>query len=214
MDLPRPRRRRESKFERGLHALRSAPPETLVTTLRQACRPRRRWAEAKAQVAILAALTVAVVAGAASAGVLGVAGSTANGALSAVRHLTGAGGAKPGQAPFTPAADQYAKPKIKITKGPNNQKVAVNGTATFAITLKDSGKTDLIEVTVTDLKTPTCSRASGTLGTLHPGDSTSYICTLSSVQSGFTNTASVSAMATPNNELVTDSDQAKVTLKS
>ena len=81
-------------------------------------------------------------------------------------------------------------PGIDIQKTPDEQTVVSGGTATFTITVTNTGDVDLRDVDVTDANTPDCDR---TIGDLASGASHTYSCTASNVTSGFINEAVVSA---------------------
>src|SRR5262249_30523900 len=93
-------------------------------------------------------------------------------------------------------------------KGPKTQTVASGGTATFTITVTNTGGVELTNVTVTDPMAPDCNRS---LGTLAVGASTSYTCTLANVTASLTNVAIVTATP-PSGPNVTSSDTAPVTV--
>jgi uncharacterized repeat protein (TIGR01451 family) len=102
------------------------------------------------------------------------------------------------QAPGTPA--------ISIIKNPKSQTVANGGTATFTITVTNTGAVDLTNVTVSDPKSPDCDR---NIGTLTPGQSVSYTCTKQNVTASFTNVAT-STGTPPSGPNVSASDTAPV----
>jgi uncharacterized repeat protein (TIGR01451 family) len=99
-------------------------------------------------------------------------------------------------------------PAISIVKDPKSQTVTVGKTATFKITVTNTGDVALTNVTVTDALSPNCNR---TIGTLAPGASTSYTCTRPNVSSSFDNVAVVTGTAGPTT--VTARDTAPVTAK-
>jgi uncharacterized repeat protein (TIGR01451 family) len=86
--------------------------------------------------------------------------------------------------------------------------VTSGGTATFTITVTNTGGVDLTNVTVTDALSPNCNRS---LGTLAPGASVNYTCTLANVTASFTNVAIVTGTP-PSGPPVTSSDTAPVTV--
>jgi uncharacterized repeat protein (TIGR01451 family) len=100
-------------------------------------------------------------------------------------------------------------PAITIVKNPKSQTVTVGHTATFTITVTNTGDVALTNVTVTDALSPNCNR---TIGTLAPGASTSYTCTRANVTAGFTNVAVASGTA--GGTTVTAQDTAPVTAKA
>jgi uncharacterized repeat protein (TIGR01451 family) len=99
-------------------------------------------------------------------------------------------------------------PSISITKNPKSQSITVGDTANFTITVKNTGTVTLTNVTVVDLLAPNCAK---TIGTLAPGQSTSYDCTLSAVQQSFTNSATATGHP-PVGPDVTATDTAPVTV--
>jgi uncharacterized repeat protein (TIGR01451 family) len=102
-----------------------------------------------------------------------------------------------------------AHPAITIVKNPKSQTVTSGGTATFTITVTNTGDVALTNVTVSDALSPNCNR---TIGTLNPGQSTSYTCTRANVTSSFNNVAVATGHAGPTT--VTAQDTAPVTAKA
>jgi uncharacterized repeat protein (TIGR01451 family) len=100
-------------------------------------------------------------------------------------------------------------PAISIVKDPNSQTVNNGGTATFTITVLNTGDTTLTDVAVTDALSPNCNK---TIGTLAPGQSVSYKCTRPNVTKSFTNVAVVTGKA--GGTTLTAQDTAPVTAKS
>jgi uncharacterized repeat protein (TIGR01451 family) len=97
-------------------------------------------------------------------------------------------------------------PGISITKDPNSQTILSGGTASFAITVNNTGDAALSGVHVTDAQSPDCDRTAAEIAaigppnevgssTLQPGDTVTYLCTLAGVTSDFTNSAT--ATGTP-----------------
>jgi uncharacterized repeat protein (TIGR01451 family) len=82
----------------------------------------------------------------------------------------------------------YRKGAIAITKTPATQAVNSGGTATFSITVTNTGPVDLTNVTVTDPLSTNCAKA---IGNLAAGASSTYTCTQASVTAAFTNVATV-----------------------
>jgi uncharacterized repeat protein (TIGR01451 family) len=79
-------------------------------------------------------------------------------------------------------------PAVEVVKAPAAQIVRYNGTATFDITVSNTGDTDVTDVSVTDAAVPACDRP---IGGLPVGDSQTYTCDLLNVTADFTNTAVV-----------------------
>jgi uncharacterized repeat protein (TIGR01451 family) len=100
-------------------------------------------------------------------------------------------------------------PAISIVKNPKSQTVTRGGTATFTITVTNTGDVALTNVTVSDPLSPNCNR---TIGTLAPGASSSYTCTRANVTANFTNVAVASGTA--GGTTVTAQDTAPVTAKA
>jgi uncharacterized repeat protein (TIGR01451 family) len=100
-------------------------------------------------------------------------------------------------------------PAISIVKDPNSQTVTSGGTATFTITVLNTGDVALTDVTVTDALSPNCNK---TIGTLAPGQSVSYKCTRPNVTASFTNVAVVTGKA--GGTTLTAQDTAPVTAKA
>jgi uncharacterized repeat protein (TIGR01451 family) len=100
-------------------------------------------------------------------------------------------------------------PAIAIVKNPKSQTVTSGGTATFTITVTNTGDVALTNVTVSDALSPNCNR---TIGTLNPGQSTSYTCTRANVTASFTNVAVATGHAGAT--AVTAQDTAPVTARA
>jgi len=88
--------------------------------------------------------------------------------------------------PPPPPPPPTAHPAISIVKDPKSQTVAKGGTATFKITVTNTGDVTLKNVTVADALSPNCNRD---VGTLAAGASISYTCTRANVTADFTNVA-------------------------
>ncbi len=108
--------------------------------------------------------------------------------------------------PVTPAVTH---PAISITKDPSSQTIGVGGTATFTITVKNTGDVTLTDVTVSDQRSADCNRS---LGTLTAGQSKSYTCTKKNVTADFQNVADVTGKP-PTGAPVKASDHANVGVK-
>jgi uncharacterized repeat protein (TIGR01451 family) len=103
-------------------------------------------------------------------------------------------------------------PSIAIVKNPKAQTVAVGGTATFTITVTNSGNTVLTDVTVVDPLTTNCNRTKveiPALASMAPGASVTYSCTKTNVRASFDNVATVIGTP-PSGPNVTASDTAPV----
>jgi uncharacterized repeat protein (TIGR01451 family) len=103
-------------------------------------------------------------------------------------------------------------PSIRVTKLPANQTVDPGGTATFTITVTNSGNTNLAPVNVTDYGPtdviPACSK---NLTSLAAGESTSWSCSHSGETASYWNIVHVDAWA-PDGTLVGWNATAKVTV--
>ncbi len=97
---------------------------------------------------------------------------------------------------------------VQIVKNPASQAVVSGGSATFTITVANTGASTIDNISVSDALAPDCD---GLLGTLPAGASTSFTCSLAGVTAGFTNTADVTAQG-PGGISLTDSDTAEVTV--
>jgi uncharacterized repeat protein (TIGR01451 family) len=104
----------------------------------------------------------------------------------------------------------YRKGSIAITKNPATQAVDSGGTATFTLTVTNTGTVDLTSVTVTDPLSANCAK---TIGALAAGQSSTYTCTLPNVTAAFTNVATVTGHP-PHGPDLTASASAKVTVNS
>jgi uncharacterized repeat protein (TIGR01451 family) len=100
-------------------------------------------------------------------------------------------------------------PAITIVKNPKSQTVTSGGTATFTITVTNTGDVALTNVTVSDALSPNCNR---TIGTLNPGQAVSYTCTRANVTASFNNVAVATGHAGATT--VTAQDTAPVTAKA
>jgi uncharacterized repeat protein (TIGR01451 family) len=108
----------------------------------------------------------------------------------------------------SPPAPQ--NPAITITKNPKTQAILTGGTATFTITVTNTGNVTLTNVTVDDPMSTACDRA---VGTLAPGQSTTYTCKATNVRHGFHNVATA-AGTPPSGSPVSATDSADVTVSA
>jgi uncharacterized repeat protein (TIGR01451 family) len=111
--------------------------------------------------------------------------------------------------PFTPPVTPKptpTHPAIDIVKDPKTQEVAHGGTATWKITVTNTGDVTLTDVTVTDPLATGCNRNLGTLGV---GQSKSYHCTKPNADP-FTNVATATGKP-PTGANVSAKDHADVT---
>jgi uncharacterized repeat protein (TIGR01451 family) len=102
------------------------------------------------------------------------------------------------------------RPAISITKNPKGQAIDSGGTATFTITVTNTGTVGLTNVTVTDALAPGCAKA---IGTLTPTQSVTYTCSVSGVTAAFTNLATATGHP-PVGPNVTATDTAAVTVSA
>ncbi len=98
---------------------------------------------------------------------------------------------------------------VVIDKAPESQVVVPGGTATFTITVTNTGNVSLAGVVVSDPLSPGCNK---TIGNLAPGASSSYACT-ATVSSAFTNVATATGNP-PAGPSVSSSDSAEVKVAS
>ncbi len=98
--------------------------------------------------------------------------------------------------------------EVRITKTPATQDVVSGGTATFTITVENTGTTILTAVTIDDPGFPQCDAFFATMAI---GETQSYTCDVTSVTADFTNVADVEA-TDPFSITRTDSDSADVTV--
>ena len=98
-------------------------------------------------------------------------------------------------------------PSIDIQKTPDSQTVFDGVTATFSITVTNTGNVTLTNVSVSDSATPSCNNSWSLLAA---AESVNYTCTTVALFASFTNTAVVSG--TYETTQVTDEDSATVTV--
>lgn len=101
----------------------------------------------------------------------------------------------------------FARPSIDVEKTPDTQTVDEGLTATFQISVTNTGNVPLTNVTVTDSATPSCDK---TFASLAVGATETYSCTTVALLASFTNVA----VATGNygTTQVTDQDSAALVL--
>jgi uncharacterized repeat protein (TIGR01451 family) len=99
-------------------------------------------------------------------------------------------------------------PAIQIEKSPDLQTILAGETATFTITVHNTGDVGLVDVNVTDVSSPDCEEG---IGLLDVGESQSYSCSLANVTADFINEAIASGKTAEGVE-VTDSDTADVSV--
>jgi uncharacterized repeat protein (TIGR01451 family) len=96
------------------------------------------------------------------------------------------------------ASKLWAQPSLSILKNPKTQTVARGGTATFTITVTNTGSVTLTDVKVSDPLSPNCNRTKAdipALASMAPGAHVTYTCTRRNVTASFDNVAI--ATATP-----------------
>jgi uncharacterized repeat protein (TIGR01451 family) len=107
-------------------------------------------------------------------------------------------------------------PSLSIVKNPKSQTVAVGGTATFSITVTNTGNTLLTDVHVDDPLTPSCNRTKAdipALASMAPGATVTYACARSNVRSAYDNVATATG-TTPSGPTVSASDTAPVKVQT
>jgi len=107
---------------------------------------------------------------------------------------------------LTFAHAQGSAASITIVKEPD-QMVVRGSTATFAITITNTGDVTLTNVTVSDVQAPECGGR--TFAELPAGESESYDCTVADVVDSFTNSATATGTP-PIGDDVVDTDTASV----
>jgi uncharacterized repeat protein (TIGR01451 family) len=110
------------------------------------------------------------------------------------------------------ATKLWATPSIGIVKQPKSQTVAAGGTATFTITVTNTGGVTLTDVIVVDARSPNCNRTKAqipALASMAPGAHVTYTCTRPNVRASFDNVAVVTATP-PSGPGVTATDSAPV----
>jgi uncharacterized repeat protein (TIGR01451 family) len=107
-----------------------------------------------------------------------------------------------------PPAVVVSHPAIDIVKDPKTQQIDTDGTATFKITVTNTGDVTLSNVKVTDPLSPACNRS---LGTLTVGQSKTYSCTKKDVKAAFQNVATATGNP-PTGATVKATDHANITI--
>jgi hypothetical protein len=100
----------------------------------------------------------------------------------------------------------------------DEQTIARGGTATFTIIVTNTGEENLTDVVITDPEASHCDRSASQTRNLYTGDlldpreSFTYTCTDDDVQTGYVNTARVTARATTSTQTATAHDDSRVQL--
>jgi uncharacterized repeat protein (TIGR01451 family) len=103
-----------------------------------------------------------------------------------------------------------------LTVSPASQIVASGGTATWTISVTNSGTAYLYAVTISDPAAPSCGPPSGDSATLYfmaPNVTVNYTCALGGVTSSLTNTVTASATTAPG-PVITQSASATVAVQA
>ncbi len=100
-----------------------------------------------------------------------------------------------------------ANPGILLLKKPDTQLVVQGETATFTISVENTGNVPLSNLNITDPSAPMCAKSESTLGV---GSTWSYSCSLAGITEPLINTAVVTAVW--ESVTVTSSDSAQVTV--
>jgi len=125
----------------------------------------------------------------------------------------------PSEGPDVTARDdarvQILLPAIQIVKTPDLQEILQGATATFTITVTNTGQVPLTNVRVTDPQAPACARTQAelpALAAMAPGASVMYTCARGEVQESFANVAVATGTPPVGND-VTDDDDARVVVR-
>lgn len=110
------------------------------------------------------------------------------------------------------ATVDVAAPGLQVSKVAVTPVVAAGGTATFRITVRNTGTVDLTDVVVSDPRAPGCDRTIGDLaiGATAPA----YTCTVSGVAALLDNVAGATGQPTDGGSPVSDDDEAIVRVAS
>ncbi|MCI0545486.1 MAG: hypothetical protein L0Z49_13765, partial [Actinobacteria bacterium] len=101
-----------------------------------------------------------------------------------------------------PVTIDVIHPAIRIDLGPDDQEVRIGETATFVVTVTNTGDVDLTEVRVDCIQLDACDRS---IGSLAMGASVTYACTSGPLDREFLNQANVFG-TTPIGTTVADTD--------
>jgi uncharacterized repeat protein (TIGR01451 family) len=90
---------------------------------------------------------------------------------------------------------EFHFPQIRVTKTPHSQSVTSGGTATWTITVTNTGDVTLTDVHTTDAQAPGCEKTDAQIAaipphnssTFAPGDTVSYQCSKTGVVTAFKN---------------------------
>ena len=85
--------------------------------------------------------------------------------------------------------DEPQEPEIDIVKTALTPEVDEGDSATFEITVTNTGNVTLSDLVVSDPLSPACDRTFGAI--MVPGETVTYECTIDDVEAGFTNVAGV-----------------------
>ena len=111
-----------------------------------------------------------------------------------------------------------ASPSIAVEKSPDAQGVAAGESATFTITVINSGDITLTNIAITDPIAPSCSFVAGSFDDLGVGANSTYTCTLGNVTNNLVNTVTAQGFASidsaPAGNVVTDTDSVNVYVAS
>lgn len=98
-----------------------------------------------------------------------------------------------------------AQPGVQVEKSPDSQVVEEGKSATFTITVTNTGNVALNDLAVADTLSPDCAR---TIGSLAIGETSTFSCTSPAITADLTNVAVVTAKW--GDETVTDDDSGSV----
>ena len=104
-------------------------------------------------------------------------------------------------------------PSISVDKSPASQTVLVGESASFTVTVDNTGNVDVVNVTVVDLPCDTLTGPSGDVGddlVLGTEETWTYTCTVDEVLEAFTNSVTVSGNPVDSEQEISDFDTADV----